>query len=174
MHQAIAAAGFTDPEKKYLVALPAGNSKICGVGGGNLAVLFVNQCGDAPWSFVVGHELFHTFGAVNNCAAHASNGHTSGPSNDLMFPYVLNVGVTGVLDQGHDELGTPGDDHLPASCPPQANVANSLWLTSHPFFRPPRPQRRPGTASRAAGNDSFSEDCTPDCVETGRPARSST
>ena len=103
VRQAIATAGFTDPEKKYLVALPAGNSKVCGIGGGSVAVLFVNQCGNAAWSFVVGHELFHTFGAVNDCAAHASNGHTSGPSNDLMFPYVLNIGVTGVLDQGHDD-----------------------------------------------------------------------
>jgi uncharacterized repeat protein (TIGR02543 family) len=167
MNQAITAAGFSDPEKKYVVALPAGNDKVCGIGGGNLAVLFVNQCDNVAWPYVVGHELFHTFGAVNACAAHASNGHTSDPANDLMFPYALDNGETAVLDPGHDDYwGVPGDDHLPAGCPPQANVANSIWLTSHPFYRLHVHSGDHGTASVRPA-DSFSEDCTPDCDDTG-------
>jgi len=83
---------------------------------------------------VLGHEIFHVLGAVNSCATHYAAGHVSDLTSDLMYPYAYPS--TPLLDPGHDDYyGPPGDDHLPPSCPPSANVANSLFLTSHPFFR---------------------------------------
>jgi hypothetical protein len=135
-------AGFTDPEKIYAVVEQGGNNGACGWGGGGrpLGVLYLNaapsgnSCAAIAWQFVVGHEIFHVLGAVDSCATHYSDGHVGDLSTDLMFPYAYPG--TPLLDPGHDDYyGPPGDDHLPAGCPSSANVANSLFLTSHPFFR---------------------------------------
>jgi uncharacterized repeat protein (TIGR02543 family) len=135
------AAGLTDPDKKYLVAIPGvGDPLVCGIGAytGPLALIFIDHCeGAVSEQFVLGHELFHTLGAVSNCAPHSNGGgHVGDNEDDLMYPYAQPLGVTPVLDPGHDDYwGPPGDDHLPASCPESANVANSDFLTSHPFYR---------------------------------------
>ncbi|MDX6504074.1 MAG: hypothetical protein QOE29_1199 [Gaiellaceae bacterium] len=167
--RAIAAAGFRDPDKKYLVAIPAGTDRVCGIGGGQLAVVFVSQCVSASAAFTAGHELFHTFGAVYGCGPQSSGGHVSEPANDLMFAYALPAGQTPVLDPGHDDYwGPPGDNHLPSSCPASANVANSLWLTSHPFVRLIVRSGPNGTASLRP-DEGFSDACAPECVATVEP-----
>lgn len=136
------AAGFNDPDKTYAVVEQGGNNGACGWGGGGrpLGVLYLtavpagNSCASIAWQFVLGHEIFHVLGAVSPCATHYSAGHVGDLTGDLMYPYAYPG--TPLLDPGHDDYyGPPGDDHLPASCPPSANVANSLFLTSHPFFR---------------------------------------
>ena len=67
------------------------------------------------------------------CGALA-DGHVGDLPGDLMYAYAYPG--TPLLDPGHDDYyGPPGDDHLPASCSSTANVANSLFLTSHPFLR---------------------------------------
>jgi hypothetical protein len=86
------------------------------------------------------------------------------PADDLMFAYAR-AGSDGVLlDPGHDDYwGPPGDNHLPAGCPASANVANSLWLTSHPFFRLTVRSGSDGSTSvRQEGG--ASDDCAPECV----------
>lgn len=135
-------AGFTDPNKTYAVVEQGGNSGACGWGGGGrpLGVLYLtaapsgNSCASIAWPMVLGHEVFHVLGAVDPCATHSSDGHVGDIAADLMFAYAYPG--TPLLDPGHDDYyGPPGDNHLPASCPPSANVANSVFLTSHPFFR---------------------------------------
>ncbi len=84
---------------------------------------------------LIGHEIFHLLGAVNTCAPHYGiYGETADNANDLMAFDVPFQG-SALLDPGHDDYwGPPGDNNLPTSCPPGANVANSDYLTSHPFF----------------------------------------
>ena len=134
-------AGLSDPDKTYAVVEQGGNNGACGWGGGGrpLGVLYLtaatsgNSCASIAWQFVLGHEIFHVLGAVNSCATHYAAGHVSDLTSDLMYPYAYPG--TPLLDPGHDDYyGPPGDDHLPPSCPPSANVANSLFLTSHPFL----------------------------------------
>jgi hypothetical protein len=134
-------AGLSDPTKKYIVAMPGvGDPNVCGIAAhsGPIALLLVDHCaGGVSWQFVAGHELLHTLGAVGGCATHADGtGHVSDREDDLMYAYAQPLGVLPVLDPGHDDYWGPvGDNHMPASCPASANVANSLWLTSHPFYR---------------------------------------
>jgi hypothetical protein len=135
------AAGFNDPTKTYAVIEQGGNNGACGWGGGrSLGVMYLqaapsgHSCAGISWPFVIGHEVFHVLGAVDPCATHYSDGHVGDISADLMYAYAFPG--TPLLDPGHDDYyGPPGDDHLPASCSSTANVANSLFLTSHPFFR---------------------------------------
>jgi hypothetical protein len=136
-------AGFSDPTKTYAVIEQGGNNGACGWGGGgrSLGVMYLQaapsgsgSCAGIAWPFVIGHEVFHVLGAVNPCATHYADGHVGDISADLMYAYAFPG--TPLLDPGHDDYyGPPGDDHLPAGCPSTANVANSLFLTSHPFVR---------------------------------------
>ena len=129
------AAGLADPNKAYAV-VEEGGSDACGWGGGGrpLGVLYLHACSGVAWQYVMGHELFHVFGAVNSCAPHYAEGHVADTEVDLMYRFAYR-GIP-MLDPGHDDYyGPPGDDHLPVSCPSSANVANSLFLTSHPFYR---------------------------------------
>jgi hypothetical protein len=135
-------AGFSDSNKIYAVVEQGGNNGACGWGGGGrpLGVLYLEaapsgrSCGSIAWPMVLGHETFHVLGAVDPCATHYSDGHVGDLTADLMYPYAYPG--TPLLDPGHDDYyGPPGDDHLPAGCPSSANLANSLFLTSHPFFR---------------------------------------
>src|SRR4051794_40333796 len=133
-------AGLSDPTKKYVVAIPGvGDPNVCGIAtqSGPLALVFVNHCSGVRREFVAGHELLHTLGAVDACGAHAdATGHVSGGEDDLMYAYTQPLDVEPLLDPGHDDYwGPAGDNHMPASCPASANVANSIWLTSHPFYR---------------------------------------
>jgi hypothetical protein len=166
------AAGFTDPDKTYAVVEQGGNSGACGWGGGGrpLGVLYLtaapsgNSCASIAWPFVLGHEVFHVLGAVNQCATHSSDGHVGDLPADLMYAYASPG--TPLLDPGHDDYyGPPGDDHLPASCPSSANLANSFFLTSHPFFRLSVTIRGSGAVS-APG---FFV-CTPDLPDACTPA----
>ena len=134
----LGAAGLADPGKKYMVLEQGGSSAACGLGGGPIAVAYLQAsplgytCNNISWPMLIGHEIFHTLGAVSSCAPHYVGGHTT-DTNDLMATYLP---PSPVLDPGHDDYyGPSGDNHLPAGCPAEANVANSLFLTSHPFVR---------------------------------------
>jgi len=121
---------------------------------------------------VMGHEIFHVLGAVDPCAPHYSGeGHVSDTEADLMFRYVYQG--TPVLDPGHDDYyGPPADNHLPASCPASANVANSLFLTSHSFYRLSVTLRGSGTVSVSGSfvcTPSAPADCSP-ALEGGTEA----
>jgi Divergent InlB B-repeat domain len=131
-------AGLNDPQKRYLV-IEEGSDNFgwCGFSYLNSeGVVFLDSCDYTSWmDALVGHEMFHLLGAVNTCAPHAvAPGEVGDDPNDLMSFYVPTLG-TAKLDPGNDDYwGPPGDDNLPASCPDNANVADSDYLTSHPFF----------------------------------------
>jgi Divergent InlB B-repeat domain len=132
-----AGVNLQDPDKIYAVVVESGNSLACGVGGGGrISAIYLHTCGGVEWQFVVGHEIFHGLGAVSPCALHYSgDGHVTDDANDLMDPYARTSGNPN-LDSGHDDYwGPAGDDHLPAGCPAFANIVNSPFLTSHPYFR---------------------------------------
>jgi hypothetical protein len=169
----LAAVQFVDLPKKVIVAMPVGAGDICGVGGGDLAVLFLSSCDGTSWVFVAGHELFHTLGAVAKCAPHYDGtGHVNDPSSDLMWPYTQAPGETPTLDQGHDDYwGPPGDNHIPAGC---TNVADSDFLTSHPFFRLTVQPGDNGAVTRDLGEGE--DDCTAEapCADAVRGGTSVT
>jgi Divergent InlB B-repeat domain len=126
-----------DPSKIYAVVVESGNSVACGVGGrGGISAIYLRTCRGTEWQYALGHEIFHSLGAVNACATHHSgDGHVTDDPNDLMDPYARTSGSPS-LDLGHDDYwGPAGDDHLPAACPASANVVNSRFLSSHPYFR---------------------------------------
>lgn len=169
----LAAAGFVDPSKKYVVALAGVSTEVCGEGSfrSSPALIFVDKCPGVRWHFVVGHEIFHMLGAVSNCGAHASNFHVNDNSADLMWPFAQALDTTPLLDPGHDDYwGPPGDDHLPASCLPEANVVNSPWLTSHPVYRILVTGAEHGSIQLKLPDD-ITEECTADepCSEIVDP-----
>jgi hypothetical protein len=132
----IAAAGLNNPFKQYVIVYEgADNFGFCGNAIGNASVVFLESCNVSDWlSMLIGHEIFHLLGAVNPCAPHyGTYDETTDNPNDLMA-FGVPFQDSAQLDPGHDDYwGPPGDDHLPASCPASANVANSDYLTSHPF-----------------------------------------
>lgn len=175
VHNDLVAANLVTSPKIDLVVLAAGSGNLCGLGGGNLAVLFSAACGGVDWSWVVGHELFHTLGAVPTCAPHYDGtGHVNDSSSDLMWPYAPQPGATPTLDPGHDDYwGPPGDDHIPGGC---VNVADSDYLTTHPFFRLIVQSGENGVAYVAAAEGAVEEQCDPEtpCTEDVRAGSSFT
>jgi len=133
----LAARGLSDPLKTYQVVYEgADNFGFCGHTIRNVSVVYLESCNISDWlSMLIGHEIFHLLGAVNRCAPHyGTYGETADNANDLMAFFVP-FQDSALLDPGHDDYwGPPGDDNLPANCPASANVANSDYLTSHPFF----------------------------------------
>jgi hypothetical protein len=169
---AVADAGFSGDGRRYVVVVAAGSDNICGLGGtAGLALLFVGTCDGVSWAFVAGHELFHTLGAVSSCAAHSNGaGHLTDPSNDLMWPYAQPPDSTPALDPGHDDYwGPPGDNHLPPGCPASANLAESDYMTSHPFYRLLVAAGANGSVD-LTGSAGAADQCTPDaaCNEVAR------
>jgi hypothetical protein len=122
--------------KIYAVFVEGGNSSACGYGSGSISAVYLHACPGTEWQFVIGHEIFHGLGAVNQCAPHFFAGsHVNDNAGDLMDPYARQSGSP-VLDYGHDDYwGPPDDNHLPATCPAAANIYNSVFLTNHPYFR---------------------------------------
>jgi hypothetical protein len=133
----IATAGLDDPFKRYQIVYEgADNFGFCGNAIGKASVVFLESCNVSDWlSMLIGHEIFHLLGAVNQCAPHyGTYEETTDNPNDLMAFFVP-FQDSALLDPGHDDYwGPAGDNHLPTSCPASANVANSDYLTSHPFF----------------------------------------
>jgi Divergent InlB B-repeat domain len=133
----ISADGLSDPFKKYLIVYGgADNFGFCGNAIGSGSVVYLESCNVSDWlAMLIGHEMFHLLGAVDPCAPHyGAFGETVDNGDDLMG-FDVPSQATAVLDPGHDDYwGPPGDNHLPANCPASANVANSDYLTSHPFF----------------------------------------
>jgi hypothetical protein len=124
-----------DPNKKYVIVYEGSNNfGFCGHAI-NVSVVYLNSCNFSDWlAMLIGHEVFHLLGAVDTCAPHSAPFEETGDDpRDLMafdVPFIADA----LLDPGHDDYwGPPGDNHLPTACPPGANVANSDYLTSHPF-----------------------------------------
>lgn len=122
----IRAAGFTNIRKIYAVFYDGTSTYACGGGAwppelvGNVAALYLrgsvptyNPCSavafsqseDAPayWEFSLIHEIFHTLGAVADCAPHhALRGHVGDDARDLMYSGTLSWRPS-LLDIGHDD-----------------------------------------------------------------------
>jgi hypothetical protein len=132
--KALAANGFADRYKIYLVVSPGHSDGYCGVSTGALAILYLGMCDGVSWPSVMAHEVIHSLGAVPGCAPHhADNGHVDDSDRDIMWPYAGLPLTSQVLDAGHDDYyGPPGDNHLDADCP---NIADSEFLTTTRFFR---------------------------------------
>ena len=104
-------AGFDDGHKKYAVYYDGlgpnaeDESPPCGQAalGGSTGVLYLGSCprqGAIQSELGMLHELFHSFGLVDDCAPHIFQvSHVGDDSNDLMFP---TLGAY-QLDAGHDD-----------------------------------------------------------------------
>lgn len=144
----LAADGFTDPDKIYLVYLEGVDSDdICGVvlgeatadlrlvgliGAPRYAHQFVaSTCDDPSTTSTPGgseaanvalHELFHALGAVPTCAPHSDGGahvdEVPGPGSDLMVSVVVDQPT---LDPGRDDYW----GHADPSCP---DLSDSPYL----------------------------------------------
>ena len=133
----VSTSGLDAPMKVYVVVYEgADNFGFCGNAIGQASVVFLESCNVSDWlSMLIGHEVFHLLGAVNTCAPHyGMYEETDDNTNDLMA-FNVPFETTALLDPGHDDYwGPAGDNNIPTICPPSANVANSDYLTSHPFF----------------------------------------
>ena len=124
-----------DPNKKYVIIYEGSdNFGFCGHAL-DVSVVYLNSCNFSDWlAMLIGHEVFHLLGAVNPCAPHATQYEETGDNPQDLMAFDVPFIDAALLDPGHDDYwGPPGDDHLPSTCPPEANVANSDYLTSHPF-----------------------------------------
>ena len=81
---------------------PASNPNLCGLGGGGLAVVFLDSCPGIDTARVAAHELGHALGAVPSSAPHVcpDSAHTCDNPNDLMYPYVDGPLSSAILDPG--------------------------------------------------------------------------
>ncbi len=115
----VAAGGFGDTEKKYLVFVEGVDSTTLGIADnpgsvglvwGSSANVNTAQTASSPTPQVILHELFHTVGAVSPCAPHHSFlGHVA-DDNDLMNA-TLNLSELGLtsLDVGRDDYWGQGN-----------------------------------------------------------------
>ena len=133
----VSATGLDDPSKKYVIVYEgADNFGFCGNAVGNASVVYLESCNFSDWlSMLIGHEIFHLLGAVNSCAPHYGMYEETDDNPDDLMAFDVPFQSVALLDPGHDDYwGPPGDDNLPAGCPADANVANSDYLTSRPFY----------------------------------------
>lgn len=141
--------GFKNPKKLYAVYYGGTANETCGGAPlppdlvGRVDALYLNgqfadpnipDCNQNPFGavgspgyleFSMLHEIFHSLGAVPQCAPHyTQNGHTSDTPRDLMYagnqPWQPQV-----LDEGHD-------DYYGHNNPNCLDVANSAFLDPLP------------------------------------------
>jgi List-Bact-rpt repeat protein len=103
-----------------------GGEGVCGEGGQNVAIVYVNACGDLPSDDVAAHELIHALGAVQPSAPHhcplEHRGHTCDTGEDIMFWGADGRSLLGhLLDPGRDDYYGHGGTWL--------DVQDSFWLT---------------------------------------------
>jgi hypothetical protein len=112
---ALNAANLHSHFTKYLVYYdgPASDDNVCGQGGSDpsgfgFAVVYYQSCPGVSTAAVGAHEVLHTLGAVprgapNECQDRRG-GHTCDDSNDLMFPSIDDVPLSGkTLDPGRND-----------------------------------------------------------------------
>ena len=146
-----------DPNKKYVIIYEGSdNFGFCGHAL-DVSVVYLNSCNFSDWvAMLIGHEVFHLLGAVNPCAPHATQYEETGDNPQDLMAFDVPFIDAALLDPGHDDYwGPPGDDHLPSTCPPEANVANSDYLTSHPFVNLTVTALAGGSSRRSDANHGF-------------------
>jgi len=113
----VAAGGFTAASKKYVVFVEGVSSFYLGIGevSGSVAIVFgdstaVNtaQTPNSGTPQTVLHELFHTMGAVSECAPRWTGRSHVADANDLMYPVKGDPMLT-TLDPGRDDYWGQGD-----------------------------------------------------------------
>lgn len=141
----VAAAGFDDPRKMYLVYYDGTNPDACGGApplgiGAHIAALYLRgtppgapPCESNPfattnsspagyWEWSAAHELIHGFGYIHSCSPHHFHAHTNDNPQDLMYAGDEPWTPTGV-DPGQDDYYGA---NVPAVCP--RNLFNSAFL----------------------------------------------
>lgn len=139
--------GFHHPQKIYAVYYGGTAKDVCGGGAwpteiiGRVGAIYLKgkygdpnipDCGsislaadaNSPgyFEFAILHELFHTLGAVQPCAAnHTERGHTSDDADDLMY--------TGDEPWGYSALDTGNDDYFGHENPACYDLQDSVFLT---------------------------------------------
>jgi len=123
VQQALADQGLPGANQRTVVYLDTGGDA-CGATApaGTISVIFMDECGIYPsttssWpsdgTFVAAHEMTHAFGAVDDCAPHATgDGHVGDDPRDVLY-----FDTTGTrprdwtdveLDPGHDDYFRTG------------------------------------------------------------------
>jgi hypothetical protein len=136
------ARGFDDRSKVYSVYYEgeaiAGTAGVCGYGLPPFAINYLGDCGGTgamlrPDAFDLGilHELLHAFGVVPACAPHQSGFHVWDDNRDLMY----SGGQDGPKDWPNMTIDPGRDDYFGHSIPSCPDLADSDFLTTHPFYR---------------------------------------
>jgi hypothetical protein len=155
----LAARGFAEPEKTYLIYYdgPVGQpdgGEICGVGDtasaglSGVAIVFLAACeaesSDVYRPVVAVHELVHAFGAVAGAAPnHCDNGHVCDDPDDL-----LNSTLTGNELEAHFLDRNRDDYYGHAGAWPNVRDSRFLERLDSPDRTPPSP---PATLSATDG-----------------------
>jgi hypothetical protein len=123
VQQALADQGIPGPNDRTVVYLDT-KGDACGatLPAGTISVVFMAQCDIYPsatsaWpeagTYVVAHEMTHAFGAVDDCAPHATgDGHTGDDPRDVLYSGPDARDWSSItLDPGHDDyFGTNRTD----------------------------------------------------------------
>jgi Divergent InlB B-repeat domain len=162
----LAAAGFGNPFKKYLVYYdgPAVQENVCGTGGGDFstgpsyAVVWLAGCPRVPTDGVAAHELLHALGALPPGAPHAcpgDPGHPCDSPQDVLYPYASGAPLAQLLlDAGHDDYY----GHTGA----WVDLQDSLWL--HLLGAPELPVTLTIVGAGAVSSDVPGIACTATCT----------
>lgn len=116
LRDAIAAAGFTDSKKSYVMFYEGQQPGVCGSAyrPGRQAGIYLHTSGcdeigmsltSPRWmDYTVIHEIFHNLGASPDCAPNKStSGHVGDVANDLMYSGPLPRPLPRVLDANRDD-----------------------------------------------------------------------
>lgn len=154
--------GYTDRNTYYIVLADLrSGSNVCGLGGGQYAVVWVPSCGLYPNDVtdrltdtgnVMLHELFHGLGAVPSCAPNSDGaGHMKDGQKDLMSASVYSGQPR--IDAGRDDYFETGRSDCTDIAKvdiwiPKAKCASGPWCP--PKNPPPRPPQPPGPARQSS------------------------
>lgn len=142
LFQELQAAGFDEPNKKYLVYYDGTSAFACGgaLVNGKGAALYLNGrpgCANLPlvtapdatpgyWDFAGLHDFLHSLGYVDPSAPTANGFHTTDCSCDLMDGGNLGPWRPTLVDFGNDDYYAPS---LPTGLP---NLRLDPWLVAAP------------------------------------------
>jgi hypothetical protein len=114
----LAAVAPAGPTEKTVLWINAG-SGACGESGSSLVVMFEAACGIHPSAFsrwpaggtyLLAHEMTHSFGAVASCAPHwDGTGHVNDDPRDVLYQgSQARAWSSLILDPGHDDYYATG------------------------------------------------------------------